>query len=48
MLRPIERRVKTINYHLASIVRAGFDPQSLKIEISALNGETVLVASDKN
>ena len=48
MLRPIERRVKTINYHLASIVRASFDPQSLKIEISTLNGETVLVASDKN
>ena len=40
--------MKISNYHLASIVRAGFGPQSLKIEISTLNGETVLVASDKN
>lgn len=45
---PIERRVKTIQFHLSKIVRDGFDPNTLKITASILNNQTVLVASDKD
>ncbi|MFM1841988.1 MAG: hypothetical protein RLZZ490_724, partial [Cyanobacteriota bacterium] len=47
-LSPIERRVKSIDYHLAKIVNDGFDPDSLSIDPSVLNNQTVLVASDKD
>ena len=45
---PIERRVKTIQFHLADIVNDGFDPDTLKITPSILNHQTILVASDKS
>lgn len=45
---PIERRVKTIQFHLSNIVRDGFDPNTLKIAPSILNNQTILVASDKD
>lgn len=47
-ISPIERRVKTINFHLARIVTDGFDPNSLAITPATLNNQTVLVASDKD
>ncbi|MEB3120694.1 MAG: mechanosensitive ion channel family protein [Snowella sp.] len=47
-ISPLERRVKTINFHLASIIKDDFDPDSLSINPSILNNQTVLVASDKN
>jgi small conductance mechanosensitive channel len=45
---PIERRVKTIEFHLSDIVKRGFDPDTLKITESTLNNQTILVASDKD
>ena len=47
-ISPLERRVKTINFHLASIIKDDFDPDSLRINPSILNNQTVLIASDKN
>ena len=45
---PIERRVKTIEFHLSDIVQRGFDPNTLKITPSKLGNQTIIVASDKD
>lgn len=45
---PIQRRVKTIQFHLSDIVKRGFDPDTLKVTRSILNNQTILIASDKD
>ncbi len=45
---PIERRVKTIEFHLSDIVKRGFDPNTLKITPTKLGNQTIIVASDKD
>ncbi len=45
---PIERRVKTIEFHLSDIVKRGFDPDTLKITPSLIKNKTIIVASDKD
>ena len=44
----IELRVKEIQFQLSNIIRDGFDPDTLQITPSALNKQTVIVASDKD
>ena len=44
----IQRRVKTIEFHLSDIVKRGFDPDTLTVTKSLLNNQTILVASDKD
>ncbi|MGK7897052.1 MAG: hypothetical protein AB4372_26420, partial [Xenococcus sp. (in: cyanobacteria)] len=45
---PIERRVKTIEFHLSDIVKRGFDPNTLKITPAKLGKQTIIIASDKD
>ncbi|MGK7896019.1 MAG: hypothetical protein AB4372_21010, partial [Xenococcus sp. (in: cyanobacteria)] len=45
---PIERRVKTIEFHLSDIVQRGFDPNTLKITPAKLGKRTIIIASDKD
>ena len=45
---PIERRVKTIEFHLSAIVRRGFDPDTFKVTPSLIKNKTIIVASDKD
>ena len=45
---PIERRVKTIEFHLSDIVKRGFDPNTLKVTPSKLGNQTIIIASDKD
>ena len=45
---PIERRVKTIEFHLSDIVQRGFDPNTLKVTPSKLGNQTIIIASDKD
>ena len=45
---PIERRVKTIEFHLSDIVKRGFDPNTLKVTSSLIKNKTIIVASDKD
>lgn len=47
---PIERRVKTIEFHLRDVVKRGFDPNSLKVKFSLTKDQehAVIFASDKS
>ncbi|WP_158500449.1 mechanosensitive ion channel family protein [Xenococcus sp. PCC 7305] len=45
---PIERRVKTIEFHLSDIVQRGFDPNTLQVTPSKLSNQTIIIASDKD
>ncbi len=45
---PIERRVKTIEFHLSAIVRHGFDPKTLKVTPLLIKNKTIIVASGKD
>ena len=45
---PIERRVKTIEFHLSDIVKRGFDPDTLQVTSSQIKDKTIILASDKD
>ena len=45
---PIERRIKSIQFHLSNIIDDGFDPDTLKVTHSSPNKETIIFASDKD
>ena len=45
---PIERRVKTIEFHLSDIVKRGFDANTLKVTSSLIKNRTIIAASDKD
>lgn len=46
-ISPIQRRVKSIEFHLNDLVQDGFDPATLVVAPEVLNNQTVIVASDK-
>ena len=43
----LDQRIKRIENNLRDIIKRGFDPNTLQINASVLNGETVILASDK-
>ncbi|BFM38318.1 unknown protein [Synechocystis sp. LKSZ1] len=44
--QPIRSRVKRIENKLQEVLKRGFDPQSLRVYPSVLNGQTVILAAD--
>ncbi len=45
-LSPIEQRVQSIERKLQGILQRGFDPETLSVNASILNGQTVILVSD--
>ncbi|MEY3870240.1 MAG: hypothetical protein RLZZ338_4134 [Cyanobacteriota bacterium] len=45
-LSPVELRVQSIEAKLQGILKRGFNPESLKVNASILNGQTIIVVSD--